>query len=99
MMTEQRDIPRRRIFKAGTIEFGETALPCIVRLISRVDATLQVMSPLWFPERFMLVVASEGLSKPCKLIWRSERRIGVVFDELRACAEGEAEGQSIGAPS
>jgi hypothetical protein len=71
---------RRRVFKAGTIEFGCSAVSCTIRSISSVDASLDITSPLWFPDRFTLVIASDGLRKPCHLVWRREKRARVVFD-------------------
>jgi hypothetical protein len=79
-MDERRASPRHRVLKAGTIEFGEESLPCTVRNLSATGAGIEVNSPLWFPERFVLAVPSEVLRKPCRLIWRSEKRIGVVFE-------------------
>jgi hypothetical protein len=79
-MDERRASPRHRTLKAGTIEFGEETLPCTVRNLSATGAGVELNSPLWFPERFVLAVPSEGWRKPCRLIWRNERRIGVAFE-------------------
>lgn len=65
--------------KTGTIEFGGSILPCVVRNLSSSGAALEINSPLWFPDRFTLVIASEQLRKACHLVWRSERRVGVHF--------------------
>jgi hypothetical protein len=81
-MEEQRIAPRHRVLKAGTIEFGGDALPCTVRNLSATGAALEINSPLWFPDRFVLAVASEGLRKPCHIVWRKEKRIGIAFDEV-----------------
>jgi PilZ domain len=81
MMEERRTSPRHRVLKAGTIEFGEEALPCTVRSLSATGARIEVNSPLWFPDRFTLAIASEGWRKPCRVIWRDERRIGVEFEQ------------------
>lgn len=79
-MEERRTTPRHRVLKAGTIEFGGEALPCTVRNLSKSGARIEVNSPLWFPDHFVLGVASEGLHKPCRVVWRLERRIGVAFE-------------------
>jgi hypothetical protein len=79
-MDEHRIAPRSRVLKAGTIEFGGTAIPCTVRNISASGAALEVNSPLWFPDSFTLEIASERLRKPCHIVWRKEKRIGVTFD-------------------
>lgn len=80
MNDEHRETARRRVLKAATIEFGGDAVPCMVRNISGTGAAVEITSPLWFPDRFTLVVASEGVSKPCHVVWRKEKRIGVKFD-------------------
>jgi hypothetical protein len=80
-MNEHRTSPRHRVLKAGTIEFGGAALPCTVRSLSTSGAGIEVNSPLWFPDRFVLAIASEGLRKPCRVVRRNERRIGVAFEQ------------------
>ena len=81
MEEEQRIAPRHRVLKAGTIEFSGDALPCTVRNLSATGAALEINTPLWFPDRFVLVIASEGLRKACHIVWRREKRIGIAFDE------------------
>lgn len=78
-MEEQRSSPRRRVLKSGSIEFSGTALPCTLRSISETGAAIEVNSPLWFPDRFILIVQSETLRRSCHIVWRRERRIGVTF--------------------
>ena len=79
-MDERRAAPRRRVLKTGTIEFGGEAITCIVRNLSASGAGIELNSPLWFPDRFVLAVASEGWRKPCRLVWRHDKRIGVAFE-------------------
>lgn len=76
---DHRISPRRRVLKSGTIEFSGSALPCTVRNLSETGAAIEINSPLWFPERFTLVIDSEQLRKPCQIAWRKERRVGVIF--------------------
>src|SRR5947209_15232467 len=52
---EQRRAPRRRVLKAGTIEFGRSALSCVVRDRSDTGAKLDVPSPIGIPDQFDLV--------------------------------------------
>jgi hypothetical protein len=72
--------PRRRMFKAGTIEFGGGGIDCTVRNISETGAALEVVTPLFIPDRFTLFVPTEQLKRPCRIVWRKEKRIGVTFD-------------------
>jgi hypothetical protein len=77
--TEQRRAaPRRRVLKSGTIEFGSEAIPCTVRSVSAEGAGVEVNSPLWFPERFVLAV--DGERHACRVVWKKERRLGLVFE-------------------
>jgi hypothetical protein len=71
---------RRRTLKAGTIEFGGGGIDCTVRNISDSGAALEVASPLFIPDRFTLYVPSDQLKRPCHIVWRQEKRIGVEFD-------------------
>jgi PilZ domain len=77
---DRADAPRRRTFKAGTIEFGGGAIDCTVRNISETGAALEVVTPLFIPDRFTLFVPTEQLKRPCRIVWRREKRIGVTFD-------------------
>lgn len=80
-MGEHRATPRRRILKAGTIEFGGGGIDCTVRNISETGAALEVVTPLFIPDRFTLYVASDQLKRPCHIIWRREKRLGIAFDD------------------
>jgi PilZ domain len=80
MGDEHRIAARRRVLKAGSISFGGGAIDCTVRNISDTGAALEVVTPLFTPDRFNLVVQSDGLIRPCHIVWRKERRIGIAFD-------------------
>ena len=79
MADEHRTSPRYRVLKAGTIEFGGGAIDCTVRNLSDSGAALDVASPVGIPERFTLVLPADNARKLCQVVWRRERRIGVVF--------------------
>jgi hypothetical protein len=51
-----------------------------VRNLSEAGAALDVVTPLFIPERFTLVVPSEPLKRPCHIVWRKDKRIGIAFD-------------------
>lgn len=80
-MGEHRATPRRRILKVGTIEFGGGGIDCTVRNISETGAALEVVTPLFIPDRFTLYVASDQLKRRCHIIWRREKRLGIAFDD------------------
>ena len=77
--TEKRALYRQRVLKTGTIEFGGSAIDCTVRNLSAFGAALDVASPVGIPERFTLVVPADEVRKPCRVVWRKERRICVSF--------------------
>jgi len=79
-MEEHRVARRRRMLKTATIEFGGGGIDCTVRNISKIGAALEVVSPLFIPDRFTLFVPSDQFKRPCHIVWRKERRIGVAFD-------------------
>jgi hypothetical protein len=83
MMEEHRAIARHRVLKAGMIEFGGGAIDCTIRNMSDTGAALDVASPVGIPDRFGLVLPTDGQRLPCHVVWRKEKRIGVAFDRDR----------------
>jgi hypothetical protein len=80
IMEEHRVAQRRRMLKAGTIEFGGGGIDCTVKNLSETGAALEVVTPLFIPDRFTLFVRSDRLKRTCHIVWRKEKRIGVAFD-------------------
>jgi hypothetical protein len=78
-MEERRAAPRQRVFKAGTIEFDGAAIDCTVRNISDRGAGLDVASPRGIPHEVTLNILTRQVRQHCYVIWRNEKRIGVVF--------------------
>ena len=79
-MDEHRVAARHRVLKAGTISFGGDGIDCTVRNLSETGAALEVITPLFIPDRFTLIVPTDQLKRPCHVVWRREKRIGVAFD-------------------
>jgi hypothetical protein len=80
-MDESRRASRRRVLKAGAIEFSSGGtISCTVKNLSATGAALEVVSPLYIPDRFKLIVQTDNLNRPCHVVWRKERRIGITFD-------------------
>jgi PilZ domain-containing protein len=77
-MQETRIAPRRRILKAGTIESGG-GIECHVKNLSDAGAALEILSPLYVPDNFTLVVPSDQFRRDCHVVWRKARRIGIAF--------------------
>jgi hypothetical protein len=79
-MNGQRIASRRRVLKAGSIEFGGGEFECTIRNVSESGAALEVLTPLYIPDRYTLVVQSEQSKRACRVIWRKQKRIGVTFE-------------------
>jgi hypothetical protein len=83
-------IDRRRNKRIRMLEFGKIvgrqsiSIDCIVRNLSAGGACLQVESTEDLPEEFLLKILVENLRRVCRIAWRSQDRMGVVFCETRA---------------
>ncbi len=74
---------RHRVLFAAAIEFGTTSIPCTIRNISESGAEIEANTPLWFPEQFTLRIDRDGSRRPCHVVWRREKRVGVQFENVR----------------
>jgi len=79
-MGDGRKATRRRVLKAGTVSFGGGGITCTVRNLSDTGAALDVTSPVGIPDSFILVLDAETSQRPCRVVWRKEKRIGIVFE-------------------
>ena len=78
---DQRNAARHRILRAATIEFWGSTVPCMVRNMSDAGAMLDVAATTAeIPEYFTLIVRADGHRTLCRLVWRSQKRIGVAFE-------------------
>jgi len=85
MLVDDRDkqprvASRQRVLFAAAIEFGTASIPCTIRNISETGAAIEAVTPLWFPEQFTLRIDRDGSRRPCHVVWRREKRVGVQFD-------------------
>ena len=78
-MSEHRIAARKRVLKAGTIEFGGGAIDCTVSNLSETGAALSVEIPVGIPSEFKLIVIADDVSRTCRVVWRKENRIGITF--------------------
>jgi len=79
LLPHRRNAPRRRVLKTGSIEFADTTIECTVRDLSGGGAALEVVSPLYIPDRFTLFIQREQSRRACRIVWRKGRRMGVAF--------------------
>jgi len=79
-MEERRKAQRGRTLKAGSIAFNRAAgIDCRVRNMSPVGACLEVSSQVGIPNDFVLIVSYDRFKQSCRVIWRSDTRLGVQF--------------------
>jgi hypothetical protein len=71
----------QRVFKVGLIEFDGTAVNCVVRNLSLVGAGLHVDQPV-IPHCFTLNIPSSNMRQSRRVIWRKQKRIGLVFEQV-----------------
>ncbi|TMJ64658.1 MAG: PilZ domain-containing protein [Alphaproteobacteria bacterium] len=82
-MQENRRAARRRVLKTGTIEFDSRAFSCAIRNLSETGAALDVPYALAVPHEFTLMIETDQLNRHCRVIWRKEKRLGVIFEQER----------------
>jgi hypothetical protein len=78
-MEERRTKPRRRVLKAGTIEFQGASVDCTIRNMSPIGAALDVASPVGIPHEITLNIVSRDERQNGHIVWRNQKRIGVAF--------------------
>ncbi len=85
-MSEQKPAPLGRTLLAGKVisNFGQSTIDCVVRRISDHGATIEAESPLGIPEYFHLSIHGEGVPRPCKRVWQSEKELGLEFERADA---------------
>ncbi len=80
-MIEQRAIPRRRVFKQGTLAFrGGGTVDCMVRNLSSGGARIDIPYQVGLPASFTLVIESDQFMRDCHAVWSNEQRVGLAFD-------------------
>jgi hypothetical protein len=79
-MVERRASPRKRMLKTAHIILSEKApkIECAVRNVSDMGAMLQISTTYGIPDNFLLRI--DGVQRACRVVWRTETKIGVAFD-------------------
>jgi hypothetical protein len=81
---DSRHEPRQRVFKGGRIIFnrGYSVFDCRVRNLSAGGAMLEMPSLLGIPSHFDIALDASNKHRPCTVMWRTEKLMGVAFDEV-----------------
>ena len=80
-MAERKAHPRRRTLKAGKIVFDRRncVIDCTVRNLSAAGACLELSSTIGIPDLFDLLIGPEPYPRPCRVAWKDDTRVGVMF--------------------
>lgn len=79
---EHRRERRMRVLKAGRIVFngGYGVFDCRVKNLSAGGALLEIGAMVGIPSRFDFLL--DGAARPCTVMWRTDRLMGVAFDAV-----------------
>ncbi len=80
----RRTEPRRRVARTATIadQAALTPVPCVILDVSNSGARLDVPATARIPQRFKLMIDSDGSERICDVVWRRDNSIGVKFADL-----------------
>ena len=76
---EHRVDPRRRVLRAGTIEFDGKSVECIIRNVSPTGTALDVPSPAGIPHEITVNFIARNIRQSGYIVWRKGKRVGVSF--------------------
>ena len=78
---ERRRAVRARTLKSAKIVFNHqsSVVDCTVRNLTKLGALLIITSPVGVPDAFDLRFEADGTTRACRVIWRTDNRLGVEF--------------------
>lgn len=82
-MTDNRRLePRKNAFREGTLQIvgASSQLDCLVWDESERGAMIEVSAPDAIPDRLILSVGPHRRPRPCSVVRRDGRRLGVRFE-------------------
>lgn len=87
-MADLRLSPRHLTLKGAHIVFndGRSTISCVVKNLSVSGALLQVQAVFGIPSSFRLAL-SDGTQRPCWVVRRAAKEIGVAFTDWQPDAE------------
>lgn len=86
-----------RTLLAGKVvcNYGQSVTNCIVRRMTERGATIELESPIGIPDHFHLLIPDEGPPLPCKIVWQSEKELGLEFEHVEATRARAAPGHGL----
>ena len=81
MNTNRRSDTRKDAFRIGALSFDDqrAEIDCLVWDQSETGAQIEVEAPDTVPNHFTLLMNAYAKPRPCTVVWRRERKIGVTF--------------------
>jgi hypothetical protein len=62
-----------------SLELGSSTIECSIRDLTAVGAGIEAGSGVAIPDRFQLTLDRGHTYRECRLVWRSNNRLGVEF--------------------
>ena len=78
-MIDRRATTRQRVFKSGTIEFNGKGIECTIRNVCPAGVALDVPSPAGIPHEITVNFIAHNIRQRGYIVWRKEKRVGVLF--------------------
>jgi hypothetical protein len=80
---EHRHERRMRVLKTARIVFngGYSVYDCRIKNLSPGGALLELGSMVGIPTRFEIAFEGDPARRPCTVMWRTDRLMGVSFDD------------------
>jgi hypothetical protein len=79
-MVDTRAAPRYRLAKPALIEHGGDKIKCVIRDLSITGASLELTDATVVPAKFTLIVPEDRLKLLCRVVRRTDFRLGVAFE-------------------
>lgn len=78
---ERRENRRVATLRVGLIllKSGGGGIRCIVRNKSAMGACLELANHFGVPLDIILAIAGERFRRPCRVVWRGNNQLGVIF--------------------
>lgn len=78
---EKREQHRQRVLKTGAVFFnnGYSSFACKIKNQTENGVMLEFENTLGIPDEFKFRMSGQGSSAPAKMIWRTEKRMGIVL--------------------
>jgi diguanylate cyclase (GGDEF)-like protein len=95
-MPERNYLTTRTLLSGKIVwNYGQSSIDCVVKNLSDAGGRLQVTSTQDLPDAFQLVIEGRRENRSCRIVWRSDDRVGVAFlgahDDTAPAEEGSQE--------